>query len=556
MKFWIDIEDGAGVKQGSGPIATAIGWESTKRLDKAGTFRFSMPANDPKAALAQPKRIARCYAVISEGIDTSYLSELGSGVIDKRSLRISAQGQVMLEISGDDRMRELTYTQVGALAISGTTGPADIIALAPSGWALNLTDGYDETLKSVDYTFEGESVLAALVKLAELTGEHFRLSSGKNVVWMQKDQPDSGIRAIQGADPYAIETNTDVCLITDLEELQDSYDAYVGRVYAYGTGSGMDRVTFSGGTIGAAGWSIGSDSKGDYLQHDATYSAYGIERYQTYKDITEPQMLVEIVYEWMVRQLAPAKSYRLTIAKLDQRTLTVGSTIRVIYQDWKKDVYSGDKVKVVDIDEDLVILETTGRVDQNGMRTVGLVVSTVDKWPEKDSDKIARLVMESQNAYTHQQQGSTTTVDNLHATGDVRADADFNKNGVDGYIFVLDPSFPILNDTTGTAWGGSRNTSTSTTYSFDANGNSNNWPTNAKMVKVYFGGVWGTVGSGSFISAYQRGGSTVLDQKRAAATNGTVGQMDIPTDANGDFDLKTNTAAPSSCTLRLIGYWI
>ena len=125
-----------------------------------------------------------------------------------------------------------------------------------------------------------------------------------------------------------------------------------------------------------------------------------------------------------------------------------------------------------------------------------------------------------------------------------------------GSVLVLAPSFPTLTDTTGTAWAGSRNPSASTTYSFDANGNGNSWPTTAKAVLVYFAGAWASVASTTWITGHQRGQTTILAQWRAAATNGTMGQSIIPTDSNGDIDLIVGGTAPTVCTLRLIGWLI
>jgi len=403
MKIWIDIEDSAGVKLGDGPIVTAQAWEDTARLSRAGIFRFTMPAGDPRAALCQAKRRARCYARIDGAV-----TEVGAGIIDKTRILVDNQGQARLEVSGDDLLRELTYTQVGQLAIDDgaggpdTSGPADIIALSPAGWSLDVVNGYNVTLKSIMHTFEGESTLAAFCKLAEITGERFRLGSGKKLIWMQNDQADSGLRAVQGGDPVSLESNTTVCLIQSLDEEQDSYDAYVGRVYAYGVGSGEARVTLDGAATGYAGYLIGNDTKGFYLQHTATWIAYGIERYQSFKDVDNAGTLAELAYEWIRRQLTPARSYRLSVAKLDA-ALAVGSTMRVIY---KRMV---DGYLALDVDDDLVVLEATRRMDAAGLRTVRLLAATIDRWPQSDALATVAGLGISADFYTHPQPVETAS---------------------------------------------------------------------------------------------------------------------------------------------------
>ncbi|RPI64530.1 MAG: hypothetical protein EHM48_00640 [Planctomycetaceae bacterium] len=394
----VDIENSAGTRYGDGPIITAQSFEQVNRLDQAGTVRFSMPASDARAALVQGKRRARCRGMLG-----SAMADLGAGIIDSIAVNVDNQGGATLAVSGDNLMRELTYTHVGALEIGlegapATTGPADIEAFFPSGWSLDTVTGHNDTVKAIHQLFEGETCLAALVKLAELTGEHFRLGSGRKIVWMHAaDLADSGIRAIQSADPDSIANNADVCLITNLEEVQDTYDSYIGRVYAYGVGNGDSRIDLEGAAMGYAGYTIGSDSRGYYLEHTATWSAYGIERYMTIKDINDADTLAEAVYEWMRRRLAAQKSYKLTVTKLD-RQLSPGEMIRAVYHRFV------DGYHAININALLYILETTVRVDAGGIRTVAMQVSTADAWPENDeAGALYGSLATAQASYTHAQ---------------------------------------------------------------------------------------------------------------------------------------------------------
>ena len=111
-RIWIDIETSAGVKVGSGPITSATGWRNVRRLSRAGTFDFEMPAGDPKAGDLAPKRVARCYGLV-DGVVT----ELGAGVIDEIALQPERGGATMLQVRGDDLLRELTYRTVGTLKL-------------------------------------------------------------------------------------------------------------------------------------------------------------------------------------------------------------------------------------------------------------------------------------------------------------------------------------------------------------------------------------------------------------------------------------------------------
>ncbi|NCN96094.1 MAG: hypothetical protein GW928_01175, partial [Rhodoferax sp.] len=65
-----------------------------------------------------------------------------------------------------------------------------------------------------------ETVLEALIRTAETTGEHFILSpTGRQVLWLRADQRASGLRAVSGGDPMAITENTAALLITDVAEI-------------------------------------------------------------------------------------------------------------------------------------------------------------------------------------------------------------------------------------------------------------------------------------------------------------------------------------------------
>jgi len=403
MNWWIDIELPDGSKAGPGPLRSATAFEVTRRLDAAGKFKLKASLSEPRASMVQAKRRARCWGLITEVV-----TDLGAGIIDK----IGVDTDLTLDISGDDLLRELTYHQVGRLLVGAsgapsTTGPAQIAALFPTGWSLDVANGHDATIKAIHHRFEGESCLAALCKLAEITGEHFRLGIGRTVIWMQNDRPISGVRAIQGGESIALESNLNVCVITDLQEEQDSYDCLIGRLYAYGIGNGDARITLSGITIGVTGWTIGNDTKGYYLQHTDTWSAYGIERYTSFKDISDGETLMEAAYEWMVDRLALQAAYKISIAKLD-RTIPVGSTLRVIYRRIL------DRVTVLDIDADLVVLETTTKLDADGLRTTALKVATVDVWPDNDTSAMVDGLGQSQKFYTHDQDfGKGTTAEFL-----------------------------------------------------------------------------------------------------------------------------------------------
>ena len=110
MEFYIDVEDAAGNRIGSGPITTATSWKSTPKLDAAGTFSFEVPATDPKAVHLVNRRIVRCKAILNGAV-----TELGAGIIDNVSLSLGNPS--MLTVSGSDLLAELATTSVHDLML-------------------------------------------------------------------------------------------------------------------------------------------------------------------------------------------------------------------------------------------------------------------------------------------------------------------------------------------------------------------------------------------------------------------------------------------------------
>ena len=433
----------------------------------------------------------------AHGIVNGAVAELGAGVVDRRDVRVSGQQRAVLGLSGDNLLRELTYLHVGSLLIDdgagGTdvSGPGDIMALAPAGWSLDTTEGYDTTIKAILHQYEWETVLEALVRLTEITGEHFRLGSGRTVIWMRRIgsakllhggitgtftpgetvtgatsgatgivqeatasylyvegvsgsfvasevvagaagsvtvttayNPNSGLRAVQAASSSRVASNPLVCLITDLEWIEDTYDTYIGRVYAVGTGNGDAKVTLQGEVASWTGWTVGNDSKGYYLQHTSTWTTYGIERPMAWKDIADSTTLMEQAYEWMLRRLSAQEFYRLSVIKLDG-TLKLGQTIRVIYHEWREGYHA------VDIDEQLIVLEKRTTIGRDGVRGVELTVATIDRWPEDDVSATSGGMTNSRDYYQHDQ---PMDVGNHHVTHENGGADEISVAGLSGVL--------------------------------------------------------------------------------------------------------------------------
>ncbi len=120
-----------------------------------------------------------------------------------------------------------------------------IIELAPAGWSLNGTGTTPGTTTGSHLQFSGETVLAALNKVAEQSGEMFRISNRvRQVTWLGSgedaalDRANITLRSATG--PVDVQGAT--AYIARLEKLEDSNEI-VTRLYPFGAGNGPARQT-------------------------------------------------------------------------------------------------------------------------------------------------------------------------------------------------------------------------------------------------------------------------------------------------------------------------
>lgn len=395
LDFYIDIEDSSGAKLGSGPLQSVTGWQYVARMDRAGTIKFDISATDPQAEFVANRNIARAYALL----DGTW-QEIGAGVIDTIETVPGNEGRVRLSVSGLDLIRELSYRSVHNLQIADYVVPpfgythagalALIEAYAPAGWTFTPAVSPDN-----DYVygrFGGESVLAALVWLAEKTQTHFYRAAGRELVFTSQTS-DAGVRAIQAFGDLAAET----CAITSLARTVDT-NGLLTRIYPYGSGQGRARLTLAA-TSRAAPTGYTLDAANNYIQHTAAHATYGLIDYPNieFKDIgpvsnsdddleAAADMLFDVALEELTRRatLPTQETYTLTIEGCSQ-LLRPMQTIRLVYR---------DPDQGIDIDEDLIILEATWEVNTKGVRTSKLVVSTDDRWPESDASAAAERAVQ------------------------------------------------------------------------------------------------------------------------------------------------------------------
>lgn len=404
--YWVDIETSDGTRVGRGPLR-ASNFRHISRLSACGEFSFAVSAADPNLAVLAEKRIAVCKYINRHG----ELMIFGGGVIDKIAREVSADGIVTIHVSGNDLARELSYRSVGALDLSGVDGagvedaPDQIMAMAPAGWSVSNGD----TLTSVYAGFDGESVLHALTRVGEHIGEHWRLGSGRSVEWLGPASTflASGVRAVQHVNaPVAAETVDNIALIASLAEESDAADL-ITRAIPRGSGNGGVILTLATATASApSGYTVNLDS--NYVVRDNSESTYGrIERVLDYKEIgpisnTTPDMqaaanmLLQATIEHLRRYGAPQKFYRINLVNVNQ-ILRPGTTLRCVY----RQVMDGHVV--YDLDDEFILLEVESQVSDVGVQTTSVLISTIDRLPQSDSEYLAQQSMQARVLAAHQQ---------------------------------------------------------------------------------------------------------------------------------------------------------
>jgi len=403
MQFYIDVTDSSGSKYGSGPIVSAHGWQSTVRLDRIGDFSFSMPAADPKAAAIENRRYVTCYAILPTGP-----AVVGAGIIDRVERRPDAEGNVDLVVSGSDLVKELTWRTVGAWLLCDGDLPkthADSVLtlsyLLPAGWTVvaNPSPPNDDLF----YLWAGETMFAALAKVAELSRCHVYPSAAREMTFAHTFT-DSGLRAIEAPPGADVSANENICYIDRVTTAVDSTDL-VTRIYAIG-GKIPDLpyteyVSAYHYTKTATGYTDGYQAPiGYYLESDAGIAAYGrVEEWINYNDIkvvgsgvnyttSAANQMFDLVLWELQRRGQPISYYTLSLAH-SPTIIQPMTTIRCIFR------RAIDGRDIANIDEQMYVMAATTTIDAEGMRTTGLEVATIDRWQTSDVDPVRKLMRDN-----------------------------------------------------------------------------------------------------------------------------------------------------------------
>lgn len=292
------------------------------------------------------------------------------------------------------------------------TALAQLATAFPAGWSLDTSKGGSTTDGTAVYgKLCGETVLEALGKLSDWTGEHWYLDSDRHVVWIGLAGSASGIRAIAPLQP-GDSPGSDVCYINSIRYNAESYDT-ITRVYPYGGGLGDGKLTLeysnrTGGTIpgGTQAYVVSSDANGYFVRLEPEPSPQ-IDASIGFKDITantsdQParqnasNALLDVAVTHLGRNSTAKVSYGLSVTNLTG-TVNPGDTIRVDYRQYT------DGAATFSVNQDLVVLETTTQIDAGGPVITDLTVSTVYEWVKTQDELLAQMAKAAKDMGRYQQ---------------------------------------------------------------------------------------------------------------------------------------------------------
>jgi hypothetical protein len=159
---------------------------------------------------------------------------------------------------------------------------------------------------------------------------------------------------------------------------------------------------------------IDADPLESYIKRDTAVTAYGqIERAVTYSEITPAttaaadveaaaNQLFDAALAELKQHSAPQAIYSIACTKLEKQVLP-GQTVFVSYRGM-----AGDYL-YVDIEDTFLVLESTTQLDQQGVRTTGLVIGALSgaQRVQGDREVLADTVQQVQALTAHAQPGTS-----------------------------------------------------------------------------------------------------------------------------------------------------
>jgi hypothetical protein len=387
--------------RGSGTIELGAGIIDTLGIEAAG-YGMDIGGNDLSILLGNPTVHELALGsvgspiVVKDAVEAIAAYGAGLGLTFDTTTYLSLGDTT----SADDHLTNVTNVsnfQVGDPIIGAGIDPDTSVTLVLgdtltiSNPATATASGVELHSNQVEHQFSGESVLAALILLANAVGEDWRLE-GDTIVWLYRTRESCGLRAVSAVDPIAILANDDAVVMTALQYQRESTHLY-NRIFPYGAGSGNARETIAGITAPLPpGYSYHETIIGANhyfgIQHDASVTADGpIERVVPFRSVVSPNEIARLALVELGRNLTPLDTYTISVEKV-RADIRPGQYLYVEYHD----AYDG--YRPLDINTDLLIQQVQQEVTIDGAYVVGLLLSNQRRWPATVAARLEKIAQD------------------------------------------------------------------------------------------------------------------------------------------------------------------
>ncbi len=223
------VYNAAGTRQGAGPIFNIRGLERTFGINRIGSWQFTMPASDRRAAFLAQGYELRFHR---EGD-----GEIFRGILEGREWQVQpGRGGVPVVTGASPAIELLWDNTYDSIVADADTVATVMTALLTSGWTRTATGTYTNT---VSHPFKNETLFSAYLRLANIANAYVRENATVRDVEIKNTSADSGI-VLMNADAIhpAINDNTKLGLISGIRRAREDGTGIFNRVVPFGKTDG------------------------------------------------------------------------------------------------------------------------------------------------------------------------------------------------------------------------------------------------------------------------------------------------------------------------------
>lgn len=390
--FFIDIYNSAGNKVAALVNITFL--NTTERLNAIGEAHFQMPANDE----ATRHIVAGSEFQIFDEVD----GDLGR-FLYRTSAIMDDNNRGILNVSCWSVMQELARQITGfAREYEGdlVEDIVDDLVSTVAGW----TSDTDLAMGNANVTYQGQSIIDALVELANRWNYDFRMGSTvRELEFKTLGQLNTNVRLIGARGQAAAgDSITSVAFIGSIVETTE-YDGIVNRVIALGAGDGAGQLTLANQTANRHGFVVQSivplnGQEYFFIEDAASVTANGLREipiiFEDIKPIANTvaakvaaaNELMFAAEAYILRHRDPRIQYDIGDVRKLRADIQVGDLINIEY----KGIDGNFKYLDVDVDYWLMDLQRD-RDSASGDRVARMTLTNIDRRRADDAQMWKQL---------------------------------------------------------------------------------------------------------------------------------------------------------------------